>query len=1365
MAITLGTYSASEYIYKDIANGQYMVDRVKRAVSYDATRPANNTTIFAYRDWVFNSNTLPVIGCSLNFYDGNAFEGLPYGQIGDFGVPVRSETLILTEDIVNDAYGGVPILLQENPTWTSDYPIEFRNRYPDMGGYLYKTANSEYPMTGWYASSEKMKYDFQQFNPLTDPPPVGLMMEAKDPFDNLSSVEYDDFQLLPIKATDALGLETLAEYDYRVMQANKVTDVNSNITVFDFSPLGLLTATAVIGKGTQGDYKAATGTFYERYAPSVRMEYDFFAFMNEGNPVWVKTIQREQHYQDEENSPTILKVEYSDGFGRLLQTRAQAEDIIFGNQTFGTSGLSADQNAQNSSATGIERDENDPLNVVVSGWKIYNNKGKVVEQYEPFFDKGFDYVLPQLSTTGGTIAPQLGVKVKMYYDPLGRVIKTKNPDNSEQRVIYGIPNALNTPNNFAPTPWENYTYDANDLAPQTNPNNNTVPASHYYTPKSALMDALGRTIQTTEHKAHYNANTEEYENVVMRYLYDIRGNLLEVRDPYNRKVFEHIYDLRVPKKDTSAGSASGGEQQPLPPLWTKHIDSGESTVVLDVMGKVVESEDAKGARVLNSYDTLNRSIRIWANDKTGENTTLRQYLIYGDSAGLTNPENVNLKGKIYKHYDEAGLIETPEYDFKGNVLTNLRQCIADSELLSVFGSSIINCYRVDWTGLNTSILDTVTYETSMEYDAINRVTKMLYPEDVESERKEFIPVYNRAGALQSVKMNNIDYVKHIAYDAKGQRLLIAYGNGIMTRYLYHRLTFRLQRQCSEKYIQNDWTFTPQSGTTKQDYVYINDLIGNIVSINDKSPNCGVGGTNSLDRAFEYDPLYRLLQANGRENNPIVTPIWDDSYRSTDNSTTTAYTQNYEYDKVGNIQKLQHIGNNNFTRNFNYSSSNNKLNSIEIGMTNYAFEYDECGNQTQETTNRHFEWDSSDRLRSFCVQTGISEPSQYAQYLYDSTGNRVKKLIRTQGGDYESVTYIAGAFEYKTDGTDVQNLLHVMGDQSRIATVRLGGSFGDTTPAIKYNLEDHLGSSSILLETNGTLINKEEYYPFGETSFGSYAKKRYKFSGKERDEESGLYYYGARYYGAWTCRFISVDPLAGKYMYLSSYNYAGNNVISSIDINGLQGDKNIPDNKNVVPTQKLLNGIGETWNSIKNNTYIGKYSSKFTVMIDFKNLGEKIRGHAVGGYRIELNSSHFNEISDETVVLKTVVHEIIHTQLTRRFNSMITQNNSGQTIWKSNAQQMYPGIYDYAKRYGGEDNKTTPKNNSTRDWQHNWMADNAREDIKQAMKEHDNLSGINRTSDTYTSEQWYDAMSFAGLEGTNAWNKLSKSDPNIIFKIL
>ncbi|MBK0403317.1 hypothetical protein I5M27_09990 [Adhaeribacter sp. BT258] len=81
----------------------------------------------------------------------------------------------------------------------------------------------------------------------------------------------------------------------------------------------------------------------------------------------------------------------------------------------------------------------------------------------------------------------------------------------------------------------------------------------------------------------------------------------------------------------------------------------------------------------------------------------------------------------------------------------------------------------------------------------------------------------------------------------------------------------------------------------------------------------------------------------------------------------------------------------------------------------------------------------------------------------------------------------------------------MDDQKRIATIRVrnGADPDDPTPNTKYFLDDHLGSSSVVLDSAGSLINREEYYPFGETSFGSFAKKRYRFCGKERDEESGF----------------------------------------------------------------------------------------------------------------------------------------------------------------------------------------------------------------------------------------------------------------------
>ncbi|MDP3928691.1 MAG: RHS repeat-associated core domain-containing protein, partial [Bacteroidota bacterium] len=741
----------------------------------------------------------------------------------------------------------------------------------------------------------------------------------------------------------------------------------------------------------------------------------------------------------------------------------------------------------------------------------------------------------------------IGKKIKIYYDPRGQVIRTVNPDLSEQRVVYGVPNNLALVSSSEvenPTPWETYTYDANDLDTES---------PHYASPKSAVVDALGRTIKTID---RLESSNSESNNVVMKYAYDIRGNLLEVKDAYDNIVFEHVYDLRSPAK----------EGESIPPLKTTHINKGTSTVVFDCTGKPIETRDAKDALTLHVYDALQRPLAVWCRDNSNENVVMRQHLEYGTSA------SDNSKGKLWKQYDVAGYQQINTYDFKGNVLEKFRQVIRDSEILNAIATWSAGswnppstCYRVDWGSLgspNASLLDGVQYQTNMLYDGLNRINEITYPEDASSNRKVLVPTYNKAGALCKVAFDGTEYVKEIAYNAKGQRLLIAYGNDVMTRYVYDENTFRLVRLKTEKYTysqsSDEHHYAYNSGTTKQDYAYQYDLSGNILSINDETPRSGVGGGNGLERAFEYDALYRLLNATGRENqagSPF--PGWDDSYRSDDPNATTAYSQTYQYDLMGNIAELAHTGSSNFTRSFNYGS--NLLNDIIVGGDTYNFYYDTCGNMTRENSERFFEWDYADRLRLYYNQSGGStEPSVITHYMYDSGGNRVKKLTRVSGGDWESITYIDGLIEYREDSsTNRGSISNIMDDARRVATVRNGHDFGDSTPDVKYNLDNHLGSSGVLLDEHGTLISREEYYPFGETSFGSYSKKRYRFCGKEKDEESGLYYYGARYYSPWICRFISVDPLARKYPFYTAYQYAGNKPIISIDRDGLEETGNSP----------------------------------------------------------------------------------------------------------------------------------------------------------------------------------------------------------------
>jgi RHS repeat-associated protein len=169
---------------------------------------------------------------------------------------------------------------------------------------------------------------------------------------------------------------------------------------------------------------------------------------------------------------------------------------------------------------------------------------------------------------------------------------------------------------------------------------------------------------------------------------------------------------------------------------------------------------------------------------------------------------------------------------------------------------------------------------------------------------------------------------------------------------------------------------------------------------------------------------------------------------------------------------------------------------------------------------------------------------------------VKKVVRTQRGAFESTVYIDGAFEHhrwKRNGEepDANNRLHVMTEQQRIVTVRVGDPHPeDKGPDVQYAFGDHLGSSNGVISADGSFVNHEEYTPYGEVSFGSFARKRYRFTGMERDEESGLYYHGARYLAPWLGRWVTCDP-AGAIEGLSMYVYAIANPMRGTDGHGLQ----------------------------------------------------------------------------------------------------------------------------------------------------------------------------------------------------------------------
>jgi RHS repeat-associated protein len=1174
----LSTYSETTYAQRD-DDRRFIVDRVAKTTTYEITNDGTST-VFQLRDQVYQDPTCrKMMGQTLNFYDGAEFVGLNFGQVGDYGALVRSLTLIMTEDDLQQAYGANrPPHLTAPVNWPGEYPPDFSARIPTLAGYI-DQPNVPDSAAGYFVATERRSYDFHH----DGEEKRGLVRVKRDSLGHDITISYDEpahpYRLLPTKVTDPVGLQIQATYDYRVLQPLSLNDPNGNQTEFHFSPLGLPREIWVKGNPSKSEGDLTR--------PSTRFEYDFLAFEHHQQPIYVRSLRQIHHDTETDVDPqkrdeAIATVEYSDGFGRLLQTRTQAEEITFGNSVSGDAGLSADPAAPHQDAVGHQACPSQIDRVVVSGWQIYDNKGRVVEKYEPFFGCGWDYAPPT------TILSQLA-KVTMFYDPRGQVIRTVNPDSSEQFVIYGKPIDPNDlshmdphdPTTYQPTPWEAYTFDPNDNAGRTAGAAAQGYQHHWNTPASIVIDGLGRTIEAVQRNRDQTVQPGDPLPPIVecrtRSEYDIRGNLLSVTDPLGRRAFEYVYDLANR------------------PLRTNSIDAGTRRIVLDAAGNEIERRDSKGALILHAYDRLNRPIRLWARDDGNQSLSLRQWLEYGDGSNPNQPgaersanRDANRLGKLSQHYDEAGLLTLEQYDFKGNLLEKVRQVVDTNKIIKS------PTFQIDWqlpqnktlADHAKTLLNPTEYRTSSTYDALNRIKLLQYPQDTQMQRKQLLPHYNRAGALEQVEVDGTPYVKQIAYNAKGQRTLIAYGNGVMTRYAYDPQTFRLVRLRSEDYTTpNNLTFHP-TGAPLQDLMYDYDLVGNIVRIHDRTPSSGVQGerlgADALDRVFSYDPLYRLLSATGRECQAIPQPRpWMDDQRSGngffnrqgvanwDNAPnlTALYQEEYAYDAAGNMLTLKHQQSQRhnggitwetiWTRSFGMAGRTpeqwdqewrqyltgtwqnppgNQLTHVEdrrsgvptpptVPQTHW---YDLNGNLIQENQSRFFEWDYADRLRGFRVQSGDVSPSVQAQYLYDASGQRVMKVVRKQDGIPEVTVYIDGIFEHhlwQEEGTPKQNnWLHIMDNQQRIAIVRVGDRHkGDTTPEVQYHLGDHLGSSSVVVDEEGGLVNCEEYFPYGEASFGSFARKRYRFTGKERDEESGLYYHGARYYASWLARWTSCDP--------------------------------------------------------------------------------------------------------------------------------------------------------------------------------------------------------------------------------------------------
>ena len=332
----------------------------------------------------------------------------------------------------------------------------------------------------------------------------------------------------------------------------------------------------------------------------------------------------------------------------------------------------------------------------------------------------------------------------------------------------------------------------------------------------------------------------------------------------------------------------------------------------------------------------------------------------------------------------------------------------------------------------------------------------------------------------------------------------------------------------------------------QDLSYTYDPAGNITAIRDDAQQTIYFNNQVVEphAHYTYDAIYRLIEATGREHSGQASQpqtTWDDQFRvhlpqPNDGQAMRRYTEQYKYDEVGNFLHLIHQAQSgDWTRGYNYNEPsllepgkvNNRLSQTTVGGTTETYTFDAHGNMTRMPHLARMDWDFKDQFQAADLSGGGT-----AFYVYDAAGQRIRKVIERQNGTRQKERIYLGSFEvyreYNGNGTTVtleRETLYLMDEKQRIALVEtrtIDQAGNDPAPQqlTRYQFANHLGSASLELDDQAEIISYEEYTPYGSTSYQAVRKeleappKRCRYTGKERDDETGIYYYGARYYASW-----------------------------------------------------------------------------------------------------------------------------------------------------------------------------------------------------------------------------------------------------------
>ena len=686
----------------------------------------------------------------------------------------------------------------------------------------------------------------------------------------------------------------------------------------------------------------------------------------------------------------------------------------------------------------------------------------------------------------------------VLYDGLGRTTETRT--SAPEGTIYTTQQ-----------------YDAmGRLKRSYNPYRTTSDATYGYADTS--YDALGQVKSVTTS-----------DNAVVTTTYS--GNTTTVTDQAGKKrrsVADGLGRLiRVDEPD-AAGNLDNTANPPLPLQPTSYV--------YDALGNLIQVNQGSQQRLF-TYDSLSRLKTARNPEQVNTSSQMVETTYdYDAASNLLSRSGPNSGSSVSFTYDALNRVKTKtlssggvwdySYDTAGipNAKGRLVSVVLHGSTDGTYYDSYDAAGRVTASRQVTTAGTANSYTMSYQYDLAGNVTQETYPSG-----KVFVTEYDSAGRIAGVKRGTsyyagaspTDATNRIQYSAHGGIGALRLGNG-----KWEHTVFNSRLQPKEIGLG---AINGASDLLKLEYTYsnanpsIHDNNGNVLTQKITAPNTG-GGTLVLTQNYNYDALNRL------------------SIAEEFSGAASQWRQTYDIDRWGNraVRNTSYILPQNInltpmsTGPTDFTAFNQSTNRIAVG----GFDYDTAGNLKADPTTgaNAMLYDAENRQTSY-TKAGVT-----TSYSYDGDGHRVKKI--------------------DNDGTTV--FVYNAGGQL-IAEYTSGPPTGSGT---SYLTSDHLGSTRVVMKSDGT-VARHDYLPFGEeipstvgsrssvAGYGAADTTRQKFTQKERDNESGLDYFLARYYSSAQGRFTSVDAGRLNKRHLANpqkwnrYAYTINNPLKYIDPDGLE----------------------------------------------------------------------------------------------------------------------------------------------------------------------------------------------------------------------